>query len=534
MARHGFAPALSQPAHHHEESGDMALFESTLTLVLIAIFLLQMSRSLTIPYPTLLALAGVIVAALPWAPAIEIDPQLAMALFIAPALLNASFEFPPQMLKRFWRPLLALAGMAVLVTTAAVAWVGVTLAGLPLAAAIALGAIVAPSDAAAAAAMLGQLDLPHRRIRVLEGESLLNDAVALLIFSAAVGAVSAASLTESVPRLCLAVPLAVPLGIGLAWVKIWLYPRMIGTLRNNLFEFAATFAVWIIAERLHLSAVIAVVTFAMTLGRYMPARQTPLDRMVSYAVWEVAGFLFNVLAFLLLGLQARSIVEGLTLGEFWGALGFALAVLATVIGVRLAWLLIYHGLSHLWARWAGGNPAPAIGYTIFVGWCGMRGLVTLATALALPPGFPGRDLIVLTALTVVLGTLGLQGLTLAPLVKRLRFAPDDSFERELAQARVMLLDAAVESLDRRQDETARKLSAVLAGERRMAENGHNPREVGEAHRLRRRTLIVERRKLLELRRSGAIEDDVFHALLQELDLAELAVSPAERFRLVEG
>jgi NhaP-type Na+/H+ or K+/H+ antiporter len=256
--------------------------------------------------------------------------------------------------------------------------------------------------------------------------------------------------------------------------------------------------------------------------------------MVSYAVWEVAGFLFNVLAFLLLGLQARSIVERLTLGEFSGALGFALAVLATVIGVRLAWLLIYHGLSHLWARWAGGNPAPTIGYTIFVGWCGMRGLVTLATALALPPGFPGRDLIVLTALTVVLGTLGLQGLTLAPLVKRLRFAPDDSFERELAQARVMLLDAAVESLDRRQDEAARKLSAVLAGERQMAENGHTPREVGEAHRLRRRTLIVERRKLLDLRRSGAIEDDVFHALLQELDLAELAVSPAERFRLVEG
>ena len=512
----------------------MALFESTLVLVLVAIFLLQISRSLTIPYPTLLALAGVLVAALPGAPMIEIDPQLAMALFIAPALLNASFDFPAPMLRRFWRPLLAMAGMAVLVTTAAVAWVGVALAGLPLAAAIALGAIVAPPDAAASAALLGRLNLPRSTVRVLEGESLLNDAVALLIFSGAVGAVSAASVTDFVPRLVLAVPAAIALGIGLAWVKIWLYPGMMGTLRNTLLQFAATFAVWIIAERLHLSAVLAVVAFAMTLGRYMPARQTPHDRMVSYAVWDVAGFLLNVLAFLLLGLQARSIVERLTPGEIWGALGFALVVLATVIGARIAWVVVYNLLTRVWHRWFGGQPAPHHRVSVLVSWCGIRGLVTLATALALPAGFPGRDVIVLSALIVVLGTLALYGLTLAPLIKRLGFEPDRSFDRELADARVMLLDAGIESLDRREDASAGKLRHVLTGERKLASEGHNPRAVSHGHHLRRRTLIAERRKLMQLRQSGVIEDDVFHVLLQELDWAELAASPPGRFRIVEG
>ena len=512
----------------------MDLFESTLTLVLIAVFLLQMSRSLSIPYPTLLAVAGVIVAALPGAPAMTIDPELALALFIAPALLNASYEFPPSMLKRFWRPILALAGMAVVVTTAAVAWVGVTLGGLPLAAAIALGAIVAPPDAAAASAMLNRLDLPRRTVSVLEGESLLNDAVALLIFGAAVSAASAASPAQLVPQLALAVPGAVLFGIAAAWGVILLYPGMAGTLRNNLFQFVATFGVWIIAARLHLSAVLAIVAFSMTLSRYMPARQTPHDRMVSYAVWEVAGFLLNVLAFLLLGLQARSIVERLTAEAFWSALGFAIAVLVTVIAVRFAWLLVYNSLAMIWHRLGRGRPPASASSLILQGWCGMRGFVTLATALALPAGFPGRDLIVLSALSVVLGTLVLQGLTLAPLIRLLRIEPDGSLKREMAQTRVMLLDAAIDSLRRREEPFARRLSEVLTGERRLAEEGRDPREVGELHHWRRRTLTVRRRELFRLRESGAIEEDVFHAMLQELDWAELGISPPRRLEIVEG
>jgi Na+/H+ antiporter len=512
----------------------MALFESTLILVLIAVFLLQISRSLSLPYPTLLALAGVLVAALPGAPTLEIDPELALALFIAPALLNASFDFPPSALRRFWRPLFALAGMAVVVTTAAVAAVGVVWGGLPLAAAVALGAIVAPPDAAAASAMLRSLDLPRRTVRLLEGESLLNDAVALLIFSVAVSAASTTSPTEIIPRLVLAAPGGVALGIAMAWIKIWIYPSMIGTMRNTLLQFATTFAVWIVAEKLHLSAVLAVVAFAMTLARYMPARQTPHDRMISYAVWDVAGFLLNVLAFLMLGLQARNIVGRLEPEAFWSALGFAFVVLATVIGARIAWVLAYHLLSQGWHRWAGGQPAPPVGVSLLVSWCGMRGLVTLATALALPADFPGRDMIVLSAWTVVLGTLVLQGATLGPLIKKLRHEPDDSLDRQLAETRVMLLDAAIDSLRRREEPAARKLSDALHSERRLAADGRDPREVGDVHHLRRRTIIAKRRALLRLRESGAIEEDAFQILLQELDLAELSASSPQRFRMFEN
>jgi NhaP-type Na+/H+ or K+/H+ antiporter len=169
----------------------MDLFESTLILLFVAIVLLQISRRLAVPYPTMLAMAGVAVAALPWAPGIVMEPQLALALFIAPVLLDAAYDMPPRELWRYSMPLVALAVVAVLLTTAAVAWVAVALAGIPMAAAVALGAIVAPPDAAAATAMLSRFSLPRRMVTVLKGESLLNDAVAIVIFSTAVALVSA-------------------------------------------------------------------------------------------------------------------------------------------------------------------------------------------------------------------------------------------------------------------------------------------------------------------------------------------------------
>ena len=192
----------------------MALFESVLTLLLLAVLLLQFSRRLRIPYPTTLALAGLAVAALPWAPAISIEPHLVLALFIAPAILDAAFEFPPRAIRRYWMPLLALAVVAVLLTTAAVAWVGVVVAGLPIAAAVALGAIVAPPDAAAAAAMLNKPSLPRSTVTVLKGESLLNDAVALFIFGLALRInATGDEAFHLLPQIAFAIPGGVLLGI---------------------------------------------------------------------------------------------------------------------------------------------------------------------------------------------------------------------------------------------------------------------------------------------------------------------------------
>jgi CPA1 family monovalent cation:H+ antiporter len=515
----------------------MALFESMLTLVLLAIVLLQVSRGLTIPYPTMLAMAGVAVAALPWAPDIGIDPHLALALFIAPALLDAAYDLPPRAVARYWRALLALAVMAVLLTTAAVAWAGVAWAGLPLAAAIALGAIVAPPDAAAAAAMLGRFSLPRSTVTVLSGESLLNDAVALLIFSLSVAAASAPpsqSLSSLVPAFALAVPGGVLLGIvaGKAYFVLW--RRLAGTLGGTLFEFVATFGVWVIAERLHLSAILAVVAYGMTLARYIPERQSPRDRVHSYSVWEATVFLLNVLAFLLMGLQARAIVTRLGPDEIWHAVRVSGVVLAIVVVVRVVWVMVYNRVRSFLARRAGEADPPTVAQGIVVAWCGMRGLVTLATALALPLDFPSRDLIVLSALAVVLGTLVLQGLTLGPLIRWLHFAPDHSFDRELSAARAALLNVAVGSLGDRQDDASAHLRAEFQSEQDAMADERDPHAVTEIRRLRMQVMSAKRSALAGMRRTGEIDDDVFHALEQELDWAELAASPPERFEIVEG
>jgi Na+/H+ antiporter len=512
----------------------MALFESTLLLLLAAIVLLQISRRLAIPYPSMLALAGIVVAVLPRAPNIGIDPHLALALFIAPALLDAAYDLPPRALRRNWAPLLALAAIAVLLTTAAVAWAGVALEGMPLAAAIALGATVAPPDAAAAAAMLDRFELPRRTVTILKGESLLNDATALLIFSAAVSVTAAESLRHIVPEVALAVPGGIVLGVLIGRVYLVLAARLAGTLGGTLFQFVAAFGTWIIAYRLEVSAILTVVAFAMTVARYVPERQSPRDRVDSYSIWEIVVFLLNVLAFLLMGLQAHAIVARLEPGETWRDLGFAGAVLLIVIVVRLVWVLLYGWVARRVCLMRGAPPVPTVAQGLVVSWCGMRGLVTLATALALPQFFPSRDVIVLSALAVVLGTLILQGLTLGPLIRRLGFEPDGSLVNEVASARVALLDAAIASVSECDDEAAKRLRDDLAAERMVAADGRHPRAVMDIDRLRRQAIAAKRGKLAELRRSGEIEDDVFHTLEQELDWAELAASPPDRFEHVEG
>ena len=205
----------------------MQLFEITLVLLAIAVVLLQVARHMRVPYPAMLALAGGCVAALPFVPHLSIEPRLALALFVAPAVMDTAFDMPPREMLRIWLPLTSLAVVLVLLTTAAVAWAGWAIAGLPLAAAVALGAIVAPPDAAAAAAVLQEFNLPRRTVAVLQGESLLNDAVALLVFGLAVSAaVSPGSAWNALlPRLGLAVPGGALLGVATGVLSIRVSPQ---------------------------------------------------------------------------------------------------------------------------------------------------------------------------------------------------------------------------------------------------------------------------------------------------------------------
>ncbi|MDB5895222.1 MAG: sodium/hydrogen exchanger, partial [Rhodoferax sp.] len=437
----------------------MAEFENVLLMLALACVLLQVSRRMGVPYPSTLALAGLAVGALPWIEPVAIEPSLALALFIAPALFDSAFDTAPRELKSNWLPLLSLVVVAVVLTTAVVAWAGVAVAGLPLAAAITLGAIVAPPDAVAAATVMKPFRLPRRTLSIINGESLLNDAVALLIFGVAtsVGMMGDAPSGESaqdtlsamsrwlhvLPPLAIAVPGGALLGYALGRVYRWISPHFAGTRSAIILQFTATFAAWLFAERLHLSAILTIVVFGMTVARDAPARISARDRIHSNAIWDAAVFILNVLAFFLMGMQARSILLGLDGPALWQALRFAGLVLALVIAVRLAWVLCYGALVRRFRHSLEGKDAqtPSWRIGVLVGWSGMRGLVTLATSFALPAAFPARDLIVLSAFTVVLGTLVLQGFTIGPLIRRLRIKPDKSFNAEVADARSAMLAA---------------------------------------------------------------------------------------------
>jgi Na+/H+ antiporter len=512
----------------------MSLFELTLVLLLIAVALTALSRRLEIPYPSLLALAGVAIAFVPGAPTIEIDPELALALFIAPVLLDAAYDTSLRDLSRYRLPLAAMAFGAVIFTTVTVALVGWKLAGLPIAAAIALGAIVAPPDAVAGSAVLGQFKVPHRITAILQGESLLNDATALLIYKLAVSAaLGSIMLSNAIPTILLSTIGSLVAGYVLARFSVLTLSRIEDAASSTVIQFAGTFGVWILADRLGLSAIITIVVYAMTLARRAPRLMSARRRVSTYSVWESAVFVLNVLAFVLMGLQARSIVGRLAGDGQGDAFMLAAVVLAVVIVSRLAWVLGYGVVARSFARLGGEDKtrdASSVRSGMLVGWCGMRGLVTLVAAIALPENFPGRDPIVLAAFAVVLGTLVLQGMTLKPLLRWLDLEPDTTIDREVAQGRVAIMQAALNVLSGKTSSAAAAVREQYAAERTIAENPENAQAATEYDRLRLYAIKSQRDALEEMRRNGTIGDEAYHRLEEEIDWTELAASPAGRFQ----
>lgn len=503
----------------------MTFFESLLALLAIAIGLLQVSRRLSIPYPTLLAAAGVVLALVPGAPTITLDPATALALFIAPALCDAAFEFPASAVWRLWRPLVAFAVFAVVLSTAVVALLGVHVAGLPLFAAIALGAIVAPPDAAAATAILGSVRMPRRSVAILKGESLLNDATALLLFTAAVSFQSRGGLDAGLAvELGLAAPGGVLLGIALAKLLRYLLPFFAGMLSAYLLEYLFSFGAWIVAEHLHLSAVLCVVAFAMTFARSESLATPPRMRLHNAAISHTSVFLLNVLAFLLMGFQARSILSAMAPERLREAAWFAVFVVASLIMVRMAWVLAYNRLAHRFKSVRGDFTPSSLRHGVLIGWCGMRGLVTLATAIVLPADFPQRDLIVLTAFAVVLATLVVQGLTLAPLVRLLGLDGEDGLAAELAETRADLVSTALASLEDDRGPVADHWRFAFDTIGLSVAADGDPSRLNDRRRLGLKAMHRQRERLEQLRLEQRIGPDAFAILQEELDFAEVALS----------
>jgi monovalent cation/hydrogen antiporter len=514
----------------------MHFFEWLLILLAGAVVATAIARKLKLPYPSLLALGGTALALLPNTPEFTLDPALTLALFVAPVLLDAAFDTSLRDLKRMWVPVLCLVVIAVGVTTFAVAWlVHQLVPGMPWGACIALGAIVAPPDAAAASAVLRSLSIPHRMVVLLEGESLLNDATALLIYRLAVTAVMGTEFTGA--HIALqggAMVASVFAGFVLAHVYTRLTRFITDIPSSIVLQFVGTFGLWILAEHIGLSAIVTVVVYAITASRIVPSVTPAQLRLPSYAVWETVVFVLNVLAFVLIGLQLRPILAGLDAAEREQYLMVALAVLATVVAVRITWVFLYNRAAwlktKLWGEgsWPGPH-GPTLRGSLIVSWCGMRGIVTLAAAYALPsggggtPAFPYRELILLCAFTVVVGTLIVQGITLRPLIKAMGLKDDHSIEHEVHHAKMQLSRVALEILDGDGSEAARILREEFITPDAQ-EDGATPESPRRArNRLRARVVAAQRDALVRMRNSAEIGDDAFRFIEEKLDHFEVNV-----------
>ena len=510
----------------------MKELELLIGLVVAATILAAVARRVGAPYPVFLALGGAILAFVPGAPSFSVLPELALALFVAPVLLDAAYDASPRDLRDNWAPVTGLVVVAVGLTTIAVAVVARALMpAMPWAPAIALGAIVAPPDAAAATAVLRQLRPPHRILTILEGESLLNDASALLIYRLAVGAVLAESFSIGAvaPTFLFAVVGSVIVGPALGWLMLRISDRVRDVPTAVILQFVSTFGVWILADRIGLSGVLTMVCFAITVARTAPQRIPARIRIPSYAVWATVVFLVNVLAFIFIGLQLRPIVESLEPTARGRYFAIAVAVLLTVIVVRLAWHMSFNAVIRWRERRFGFHPPrpmlrPSVGSGLVISWAGMRGIVSLAAALALPARFPFRDLIVFTAFSVVLGTLVIQGLTLGPLLRALDLRDEDPVGHEVAAARERALRAGLERLDGDQSAVADAVRQEFIAHLGALEANL---EEGEARRFAHRDIHIQavqaaRDMVLAMRANEEIGDDAFHQLEEELDWIEMA------------
>jgi monovalent cation/hydrogen antiporter len=505
-------------------------------LVVLVVAVVAVSRLavvLRVPAPVLLVLTGLTVAALPWVPAVEIDPDLVLFVLLPPLLFAAALGSSYVGLRQVRGAILLLAVGLVLFTSAAVAFALIpVLPGISLAAAFAVGAIVAPPDAVAATAVARRAGMPRQSVTILEGESLFDDATALTTLRVAVAAVATGTVTvmSVVSDFAIAVVAGAAVGIAGAVALGWVRRRGIDTLSGVALSVAAPFAAYLGAEQIRGSGVIAVVVMGLILGHRSAVEQSPDARITDEAIWKSTQFVLEGAVFALIGLQLPAIIDNV---EEPPAIVLAVCgvTLAAVILARPVWIIASVLLARV-VPWLGMG-RPAWSDVAVISWAGMRGVVSLAAAQSLPLDFPRRDLALLVAIVVILGTLGLQGLTLPVVIRLVGVRPPDPRLDALAIANAQeeAVDAAVRRLDQLAAEqdlppemvvklrTDAELRGLVAWERLgRADGGEPPSRMYP--RLRNEMLSAERAIFVRLRDSGDLDEDVLRRVQAELDLEQ--------------
>ena len=507
----------------------------------VVVAVTAIARRLPVPPPILQVLAGFALGMIPGVAMPQIDADLVFFVFLPPVLWAAAFFTSLRDFNANRRPIALLAIGLVLATSAAVAIAARMLfPAMPWAVAVALGAIVSPPDAVAAAAIVSRLPVPRRVVVILEGESLVNDASALILYRSAVAAAVTGTFSwgESVVRFFLDAGVGVLVGILVAWLVLRLLRLSRDPMAETLLTLAAPYVAWLAAESLHVSAVLACVAGGVYLRRHFSNAVAPMSRLNNNSVWDLVVFVLNAAIFLLLGLQFRALLAAVPGGTMLSLVRDGLLISLVAIVVRLLWVPIATALPRVVSRRVRRNdPMPSKRGVFLVAWTSMRGIVSLATALALPAAlasgapFPYRSEIIVITVCVILVTLVVQGLTLAPIIRAFRFTPEKSHHLEARAARLEASRRGAEVLDDLSHEEwvderdVEWLRNELRDRIRLLE--HHAGEPEGRRRLRGAMLRAERRMLVRLRNEGAISDDVLRELEQELDLEAVRVGVGE-------
>jgi monovalent cation/hydrogen antiporter len=538
----------------------MSAVATVIGLLVAVAFLAFVARRMHVPYPIVLVLGGLAIALVPRLPHVQLEQDTVFLVFLPPLIYGAGWFTSLRDFRANLRAIALLAVGLVFFTVVCIAVIGHTLQPLllPWAAAFALGAIVAPTDAVAATAIFSRLGAPRRVVTVLEGESLLNDASGLIAFSFAVTAASTGyfSIADAGREFVVSGAGGVAIGLAIAWLFNQVQRRIEDPPIEITLSILVPYAIYLAAHQLGLSGVLAVAVAGIYAGWRSPETFSATTRIQAMAVWGVLIFALNGLVFVLIGLQLPAVLDGLARGSVLQYLEIAAVISLAVILLRFIWIFPATYLPRLpmWVRRR--DPYPGWRNVVIAGWTGMRGVVSLAAALSLP-ALAGRDLMLFVTFSVILVTLVLQGLTLPLLMRKLGVADDGAAIEEEVEARTRTIDAALARLESLEAEDWTRPEGVAYmrhyyGKRRKtmdvrfgrldhqhtAEGHHHEdgQEDGDDHlaahratqdgwrRLRQELLATERSTLVGMRNAGTIGDEVLHRVERDLDLEEVRLA----------
>jgi CPA1 family monovalent cation:H+ antiporter len=514
-----------------------------IALVLGALAVTAVSRRYGLSTPLVLVVAGLLASLVPGAVEVTFDPNVVMLLVLTPLLYSAGLGSSYAGIRANLRPIgllaVGLVGFTTVVVGLVAWWV---VPGLTLPAGLMLGAIVAPPDAVSALTVGRRLGLPRRVMTILNGESLANDATALTLFRVfiAVAAGTGATVLGGIGMFVLAAVGGTAVGFAVGWLVHRVRRKLDDPQVESALGLVVPFGVYLLAESLHSSGVLAVVVAGIYLG-YRSPESGYATRLQDQAVWQASDTILESVVFALIGLQLTAVVRGA--GAGWDLIGYGLVVTAAVVLARPLWVFPATYLPRTLFRGVRRNdPYPPWQVPAVISWTGMRGAVTLAAAFIIPPSIPGRQTLVFLAFFVTVATLLLHGLTLPMVIRRLGVRDDTSSTTDVlaeAQAQQAAAQASISRLeeltsDVPEDSPTGHAAMKLRRMTQMRANsvweqlGRPESETGEApsttyRRLRREMLTVSRKEFVARRDAGEIDDEVLRRVMRELDLEEAAL-----------